>query len=75
MHSIGQCRLSVYVSYAALRSSSDSVFHSAYIARMLGELLEDTDPCEAVEYVLPLLTGLALDDGKLSCFSPFESSC
>lgn len=29
----------------------------------MGDLLEDTDPCEAVEYVIPLLTGLALDEG------------
>lgn len=42
---------------------------------MLGELLEDTDPCEAVEYVLPLLTGLALDEGKLSCLSHTKSPC
>jgi hypothetical protein len=48
---------------------------SAYIARMLGELLEDTDPCEAVEYVLPLLTGLALDEGKQFCYSALEKKC
>jgi hypothetical protein len=39
---------------------------------MLGDLLEDTDPCEAVEYVLPLLTGLALDEGKRLYYSAFE---
>jgi len=40
------------------------LFYRAYIARTLGDLLEDTDPCEAVEYVIPLLTGLALDEGE-----------
>lgn len=39
-------------------------FDSSYIARMLGELLEDVDPCETVEYVLPLLNGFAMDEGK-----------
>lgn len=42
---------------------------------MLGELLEDTDPCEAVEYVLPLLTGLALDEGKSSASVPSKRPC
>lgn len=31
---------------------------------MLGELLEDVDPCETVEYVLPLLNGFAMDEGE-----------
>jgi serine/threonine-protein phosphatase 4 regulatory subunit 1 len=31
---------------------------------MMGELLEDVDPCETVEYVLPLLNGFAMDEGK-----------
>jgi hypothetical protein len=46
----------------------------AYIARTLGDLLEDTDPCEAVEYVIPLLTGLALDEGKSIMTLPACSS-
>lgn len=37
----------------------------AYIARMLGDLLEDVDPCETVEYVIPLLNGFAVDEGPL----------
>lgn len=36
----------------------------SYIARMMGELLEDVDPCETVEYVLPLLNGFAMDEGE-----------
>lgn len=31
---------------------------------MMGELLEDVDPCETVEYVLPLLNGFAMDEGE-----------
>ncbi len=31
---------------------------------MLGDLLEDVDPCETVEYVIPLLNGFAVDEGK-----------
>lgn len=45
--------------------------HRSYIARMMGELLEDVDPCETVEYVLPLLNGFAMDEGKLGSNAPF----
>ncbi|KAJ9096805.1 hypothetical protein QFC21_005076 [Naganishia friedmannii] len=37
---------------------------TSYIARMMGELLEDVDPCESVEYVLPLLNGFAMDEDE-----------
>ncbi|KAJ9104057.1 hypothetical protein QFC19_004191 [Naganishia cerealis] len=47
-----------------LLSRSEHAFHRSYIARMLGELLEDVDPCETVEYVLPLLNGFAMDEDE-----------
>ncbi len=31
---------------------------------MLGDLLEDVDPCETVEYVLPLLSGFTVDEDE-----------
>ena len=43
---------------------ADSSPYRSYIARMMGELLEDVDPCETVEYVLPLLNGFAMDEGE-----------
>lgn len=45
-----------------LLSRSDYAFHRAYVARVLGDLLGDVDPCESVEYVLPLISGFSLDD-------------
>jgi serine/threonine-protein phosphatase 4 regulatory subunit 1 len=45
-----------------LLSQSDFGFHRAYVARVLGDLLEDVDPCESVEYVLPLLNGYSVDE-------------
>ncbi|KAJ9113627.1 hypothetical protein QFC22_005935 [Naganishia vaughanmartiniae] len=47
-----------------LLSRSEHAFHRSYIARMMGELLEDVDPCESVEYVLPLLNGFAMDEDE-----------
>lgn len=35
----------------------------AYSARVLGDLLGDVDPCESVEYILPLLNGFSMDEG------------
>jgi serine/threonine-protein phosphatase 4 regulatory subunit 1 len=32
---------------------------------MLGDLLTDVDPCETVEYVLPLLSGFAVDEDEM----------
>jgi len=48
-----------------LLSQSDFGFHRAYVARVVGDLLEDVDPCESVEYVLPLLSGYSMDDDDL----------
>lgn len=45
-----------------LLSKSDFGFHRSYVARVLGDLLDDVDPCESVEYVLPLLSGFSVDD-------------
>ncbi len=47
-----------------LLSKSEYPFHRAYIARVLGDLLKDVDPCESVEYVLPLLSGFSVDDDE-----------
>ncbi|CAK9782157.1 unnamed protein product [Cutaneotrichosporon oleaginosum] len=43
---------------------SEYSFHRAYAARVLGDLLGDVDPCESVEYVLPLVTGFSLDEDE-----------
>lgn len=45
-----------------LLSRSEYAFHRAYVARVLGDLLGDVDPCESVKYVLPLISGFSLDD-------------
>ena len=45
-----------------LLSKSDYPFHRAYVARVLGDLLLDVDPCESVEYVLPLVSGFTIDE-------------
>lgn len=47
-----------------LLSKSDYAFHRAYVARMLGELLDEVDPCESVEYVLPLLMNFSIDEDE-----------
>ncbi|KAK8865709.1 hypothetical protein IAR55_000854 [Kwoniella newhampshirensis] len=47
-----------------LLSKSEYPFHRAYVARVLGDLLNDVDPCESVEYVLPLLSGFSMDDDE-----------
>lgn len=45
-----------------LLSRSEYAFHRAYVARVLGDLLSDVDPCESVEYVLPLISSFSLDE-------------
>ncbi|KIR36857.1 hypothetical protein I352_00169 [Cryptococcus deuterogattii MMRL2647] len=47
-----------------LLSRAEYPFHRAYIARVLGDLLNEVDPCESVEYVLPLLSGLSMDEDE-----------
>ena len=47
-----------------LLSKSDFPFHRAYVARVLGDLLAEVDPCESVEYVLPLLSGFSMDEDE-----------
>jgi serine/threonine-protein phosphatase 4 regulatory subunit 1 len=47
-----------------LLSKSEFPFHRAYIARVLGDLLYDVDPCESVEYVLPLISSFTLDEDE-----------
>ncbi|KAL1687693.1 armadillo-type protein [Schizophyllum commune] len=45
-----------------LFSRSKATFHRVFIAHALPSFLEQISPQEAVEYVLPLLSGLAMDD-------------
>jgi len=47
-----------------LYSRSKASFHRIFIAHRLPEYLDHVTPQEAVEYVLPLLSGLAMDDGQ-----------
>lgn len=47
-----------------LLSRSEYSFHRAYAARVLGELLGDVDPCESVEYVIPLVSGFSVDEDE-----------
>jgi serine/threonine-protein phosphatase 4 regulatory subunit 1 len=49
-----------------LYSQSRATFHRVYISHALPQFLNQVDPAEAVEYVLPLLSGLAMDPGS-SC--------
>lgn len=49
-----------------LYSRSRAAFHRVFIAHALPAYLTHVTPQEAVEYVLPLLSGLAMDDGQLS---------
>lgn len=39
------------------------VVKRVFIARSLVDMLPDVSPCEAVEYVIPLMNGLAMDEG------------
>lgn len=56
-----------------LYSRSRAAFHRVFIAHALPAYLTHVSPQEAVEYVLPLLSGLAMDDGHtLSLSSPFK---
>ncbi|KAE9399277.1 ARM repeat-containing protein [Gymnopus androsaceus JB14] len=48
-----------------LYSRSKSSFHRVFIANALPELLEQVTPHEAIEYVLPLLNTLAMDDDEM----------
>ena len=53
-----------------LYSRSRAAFHRVFIAHALPAYLTHVTPQEAVEYVLPLLSGLAMDDGQLSSIYP-----
>ncbi|KAI9630133.1 hypothetical protein KEM48_012162 [Puccinia striiformis f. sp. tritici PST-130] len=45
-----------------LFANSENAYHRIVVSQRLPELLEEVDISEAVEYVLPLLSGLAQDD-------------
>ncbi|KAF8163204.1 armadillo-type protein [Crassisporium funariophilum] len=47
-----------------LYSRSKAAFHRVFIAHALPAYLQQVTPQEAVEYVLPLLSGLAMDDDE-----------
>ncbi|TFK42686.1 armadillo-type protein [Crucibulum laeve] len=47
-----------------LFSRSKASFHRVFIAHALPSYLEQVTPQEAMEYVLPLLSGLAMDDDE-----------
>ncbi|VDB82721.1 unnamed protein product [Peniophora sp. CBMAI 1063] len=47
-----------------LFSQSNAQFHRAYIARALPSILPSVDALDAAEYVLPLLSGLAMDEDE-----------
>lgn len=51
---------------SSLVESTQADNHRAYVARSLGDLLLDVDPCETVEYVMPLLSGFTMDNGMSS---------
>ena len=53
-----------------LYSRSKAAFHRVFIAHALPTYLHNVSPQEAVEYVLPLLSGLAMDDGSSLLFLP-----
>ena len=46
-----------------LYSRSRAYYHRIFIVHKLSEYLDHVTPQEAVEYVLPLLSGLAMDEG------------
>jgi serine/threonine-protein phosphatase 4 regulatory subunit 1 len=46
-----------------LYSRSRAYYHRIFIVHQLAEYLDHVTPQEAVEYVLPLLSGLAMDEG------------
>ena len=47
-----------------LFSQSNATFHRTYIARALPSILPQVDAQDAAEYVLPLLSGLAMDEDE-----------
>lgn len=47
-----------------LFSRSKAIFHRIFIAHALPSYLNNVSPQDAIQYVLPLLSGLAMDDGK-----------
>lgn len=53
-----------------LFSRSKAIFHRIFIAHALPTYLDNVSPQDAVEYVLPLLSGLALDEGIQPLFFP-----
>ena len=47
-----------------LYSRSKAAFHRVFISHALAAYLDAVSPQEATEYVLPLLAGLAMDEGQ-----------
>lgn len=54
-----------------LFAKSDLAYHRILVSRCLGEWIRDVDLTDAVEYVIPLLNGLATDELEVSAvFAP-----
>jgi hypothetical protein len=51
-----------------LYSRSKASFHRIFIAHAIPDYLHQITPQDAVEYVLPLLSGLAMDEGMFSLY-------
>jgi hypothetical protein len=51
-----------------LFSRSKNSFHRVFIVHALPAFLDQISSQEAVDYVLPLLSGLAIDEGELAAF-------
>ncbi|CED82233.1 Protein phosphatase 2A regulatory subunit A and related proteins [Phaffia rhodozyma] len=47
-----------------LLSKSEFAHHRIFISKVIGDWVEDVDPCETVEYVLPLLNSLGTDEDE-----------
>jgi len=57
-----------------LFSRSKAIFHRIFIAHALPSFLDNVSPQDAIEYVLPLLGGLAMDEGSPLSRLLFSSS-
>jgi serine/threonine-protein phosphatase 4 regulatory subunit 1 len=57
-----------------LFARSQSVFHRLYIVHALPAFLQQVTPQEAIEYVLPLVPCLAMDEGRHPTLPPYSAS-
>lgn len=52
--------------YVISKAKANTSLFRVFIARSLVKFLPDVDPGEAVDYVIPLMNGLAMDEGMQS---------